>query len=235
MAAPALTPREVHVWLAFDAAQPPPEVAAQFVAKLPEGERARLALGTETRRREMLLTRWLQRQVLSRYEPRIEPHEWRFVADHDGRPQLAPDFQQHGLHFNLAHTQGLVVMAVARLPRVGVDVEVLERRVPLAVAPRYFTADEADALAALAPEAQPRRFIELWTLKEAYLKALGSGLAGGLGAASFEFEAGVIRCAIHGRPATGWTFAQHEIESRYMLAVAVEAGTQVPAVTLHRL
>src|SRR5688572_25901723 len=109
-APPALTPRDAHVWLAFDAALPRPEVAAEFVAKLPEGERARLALGTDARRREMLLTRWLQRQVLSRYEPRVAPHEWRFVADHDGRPRLAPAFLHHGLPFNLAHTPGLVVM-----------------------------------------------------------------------------------------------------------------------------
>ena len=60
MAAPALTPRDAHVWLAFDAALPPAEVAAEFVARLPEGERARLTLGTEARKREMLLTRWLK-------------------------------------------------------------------------------------------------------------------------------------------------------------------------------
>ena len=59
---------------------------------------------------------------------------------------------------------------------------------PLAVAERYFSAAEAAQLRALTSDAQPRRFLQLWTLKEAYLKAIGTGLAGGLGRMSFMFE-----------------------------------------------
>ncbi len=78
------------------------------------------------------------------------------------------------------------MLAVARGASLGIDVEIYDKNVPLAVARRFFSPVEAGALAALPADAQPRRFLRLWTLKEAYLKAIGTGLAGGLGGMTFR-------------------------------------------------
>lgn len=91
-------------------------------------------------------------------------------------------------HFNLSHSDGLVVLAVALRP-VGVDVEYLARvGRTVELANRYFSSLEVAALQAL-PEASRRdRFFALWTLKEAYIKARGLGLAVPLASFSFDFE-----------------------------------------------
>jgi 4'-phosphopantetheinyl transferase len=179
-------PGPVHVWFAPEALLDDAEVAARLETLLAPDERARRErMAHESGRRQQLLARAMQREVLSYYEPSIAPREWRFERSAGGRPALAPAFAASGLNFNVAHTAGMAVIAVGRVPRVGVDVEASNKRVPLPVARRYFSPREAAALDALPPEAQPRQFLRLWTLKEAYLKAMGEGLSGGLDRMTF--------------------------------------------------
>jgi 4'-phosphopantetheinyl transferase len=125
-------------------------------------------------------------------------------------------------------------MAVCRHARVGVDVEKLGR-VSLAVAERHFSAAESAQLRALPPEAQPRRFVQLWTLKEAYLKAVGIGLAGGLGRMSFHFDAAEnIRFEREDdAQAARWQFSRFEPGAEHLLALAVlpDAGNTLMTVT----
>jgi 4'-phosphopantetheinyl transferase len=179
----------------------------------------------EARRRQFALTRVMQRRVLSRYAADIPPADWQFKVSAEGRPSLAPPYDRTGLHFNLAHTEGLVAMAVSRHALVGVDVE-KPGRAPLAVVERYFSAAEARQLRALPPDAQPRRFVQIWTLKEAYLKAVGTGLAGGLGRMSFLFDAAEqIRFERDDdRDAPRWQFRQFEPSPEHLLGLAVLPG-----------
>ncbi|AIF46353.1 4'-phosphopantetheinyl transferase family protein [Dyella japonica] len=97
-----------------------------------------------------------------------------------GRPALA-GARRDTLSFNWSHCQDQALIAVARGVLPGVDLERL-RAHPKAVpiARRYFSPDETAALEALSPEQRDRAFLELWTAKEAVLKALGRGLAFGL-------------------------------------------------------
>jgi 4'-phosphopantetheinyl transferase len=102
----------------------------------------------------------------------VAPRELRFARSGAGRPSLAAPFDAGGLDFNLAHTRGLVVLAVARGLEFGIDVERYDKNVPLAAARRYFSRDEVAALEALPRDAQPPAFsCGCGTLKEAYLKA----------------------------------------------------------------
>ena len=213
----------VDVWLAFDAHFQTPEVQANFVALLPPQDVGRMQLlYAESGRRQFALTRALQRHVLSAYAADVQPGQWQFQSSAEGRPSLAPPFEHTGLHFNIAHTEGVVAMAVCRHARVGVDVEKIDRA-PLAVAERFFSAAETAELRALPGDAQPRRFMRLWTLKEAYLKAIGTGLAGGLGRMSFIFEtAESFRFErADDADAARWQFHQLEIGAEHVLALAV--------------
>jgi 4'-phosphopantetheinyl transferase len=217
----------VEVWLAFDASFEDAKVQADFTAMLSPQEHERMRrLHLESGRRQFALTRALQRHVLSAYAAEVAPMDWRFQASAEGRPSLAPPFDRTGLHFNIAHTGGLVAMAVCRHSRVGVDAEKLGRA-PLAVVERYFSAAEASQLRALPTDAQPRRFVQLWTLKEAYLKAVGRGLAGGLGRMSFHFDAaGQFRFERDDDPdAARWQFRQFDASPQHLLALAVLPGT----------
>jgi 4'-phosphopantetheinyl transferase len=213
----------VDVWLAFDSQFQDASVQAQFAAMMSpqEGERMR-RLHLESGRRQFALTRALQRHTLSAYATEVAPVEWQFQTSPEGRPFLAPPFDRMGLHFNIAHTAGLAVMAVCRHARVGVDVERLGRA-PLEVVERYFSAAEAADLRALPPDTQPRRFLQLWTLKEAYLKAVGVGLPGGLDHMSFHFDAAEnIRFEREDdADAARWQFSQFEPGVHHVLALAV--------------
>jgi len=176
----------------------------------------------EALRRQYALTRAMQRQVLSAYAPEVAPAQWEFEATSEGRPFLASAFEHTGLHFNLSHTEGLVAMAVCRHVRVGVDVEKMDRA-PLEVAERYFSAAEISQLRALPEEGQSRHFLRLWTLKEAWLKAMGMGISGGLDQMSFIFssadEFGFEREG--DGDAADWQFSQFEIGHEHVLALAV--------------
>jgi len=99
-----------------------------------------------------------------------------------GKPGLASDCQvgspSQAIDFNLSHSGDLAVYAVARDCDVGVDVEQLR---PIAealqIAEKFFSAPERAELATV-PHAQlPEAFLNCWTRKEAYVKALGDGLS----------------------------------------------------------
>jgi 4'-phosphopantetheinyl transferase len=95
------------------------------------------------------------------------------------------------LHFNLTHSGSHVVLAFARDQELGVDIEERTRKVSAeGVARRYFSASEAAAIARLAPDGRSGAFLQLWTHKEAVLKALGEGLSFGLDRVEFELAEG---------------------------------------------
>jgi len=95
------------------------------------------------------------------------------TIEHDeaGRPVLARPAGT-GLHISLATRSGLVAVALARAP-VGVDVERIEPSVAPPLASLH--PNEREALAALPESARPLAFAQIWTAKEAYVKALGTG------------------------------------------------------------
>ena len=228
-------PSQVDLWLARESQWRDPALQDHYSRVLSADERARLAgLKNEAVRHQQFVSRALVRSVLSNYLPGVPPADWRFERGEHGRPSVAGDMPPaaRSLQFNLAHAHGLVVLAVGRMPRIGVDVEPNHRRVPLAVARRYFSPAEADALEALPADQQERRFRRLWTLKEAWLKAMGTGIAGGLGSMTFHFEDGGLRFERASDPeASRWAFREFEVDGEYLVALACLAP-DAPAVRL---
>lgn len=189
----ALEPGQVDVWAAFVGEASEAGLAVQLDQVLCEEERlrhGRFRFAKDQRR--YLVTRSLVRYVLSRYVPQLPPAAWRFEATAFGRPLLAdaPPAARN-LSFNLSHSDRVVLLGVTRDAEIGIDVEDLDRAPPLDVARSFFTPDELRQLLALPPDGQPRRFMELWTLKESYIKARGKGLS--LPLDQFGFELGADR------------------------------------------
>ena len=141
-------------------------------------EAARAARFRFARDREAFVARRVGlRRLLSRYGE-LGPGSLALAVDARGKlsAPLLPE-----LSFNLSGTRGLALAAVTRGGPIGVDVEAL-RGMPdaLDIARSFFSADEVDALAGLAPAPRARAFLVAWTRKEAYLKGLGVGLSGDL-------------------------------------------------------
>jgi 4'-phosphopantetheinyl transferase len=126
-------------------------------------------------REEFTAGRLASRAVLAHYPPAVSG-DTHLVRSADGRPGLA---DAPGWDVNLSHAGSLVVVAVGRRIRVGVDIEQeIPVRFAQPLARRYFSADECAELAALEPDQRAvlRRWLEIWTRKEAYVKASGEGV-----------------------------------------------------------
>ena len=108
------------------------------------------------------------------------PADWIFDKTPLGKPFLRNPLDAAPA-FSLSHTRGLVACAVTHGADVGVDVEGIDRDVDSAgIASRFFAPQEAAHLMALDEETRRGRFFELWTLKEALVKALGVGMGASL-------------------------------------------------------
>ena len=127
--------------------------------------------------------RGLLRLILSRYLDDRSPDELVFTCGPHGKPELeATASGEDAPAFNLSHTDDMLVLAVARGRRVGIDVERVkdddESHLKMAgIAERFFSVEERLALAALPPPLQGRALVACWTRKEAFVKALGGGLS----------------------------------------------------------
>jgi 4'-phosphopantetheinyl transferase len=163
----------------------------------------------EVDRRRYLLTRGLARGVLAGYTGEA-PAALAFAAQPLGKPILrGASGAVAAPHFNLSHTRGLVVLAVCREAEVGVDVEAVDRNLePLRLAGRHFSPSEHEALVVAADSQRLERFFELWTLKEAYAKALGQGLSLDLASFSVVLDAAHPRIVEHAADGSRSTHCQ---------------------------
>jgi 4'-phosphopantetheinyl transferase len=168
---------EAHLYFALEDQIREPVLLAAYEALLTPEERARKQrYYFEKNRHEYLITRALVRSVLSRYAP-VRPAAWAFSANEWGCPAIATP-EGAGLRFNLSNTRGLVCCLVAADRDVGIDVEDVEREgETVAIADRFFSPTEVAELHTRPEERRRARFFDYWTLKEAYIKARGMGLA----------------------------------------------------------
>lgn len=198
------------------------------LAVLSAQERARYARRRGRAGAEYLSAHALLRRTLSRYSA-MDPSAWRFAPDGMGKPEVVGPGRDERFRFNLSHTQGLVACVVSRESPVGIDVESSERsRGYDALAERVLSPSEHKALKALPPSQWKARFLAHWTLKEAHLKARGTGIRSRLDALEFRLlgESGAL-C----RPESPEHFVEsswHHLRLRptqaHYLAVVVAGG-----------
>jgi 4'-phosphopantetheinyl transferase len=156
----------------------------------------------------------------------VAPDAWIWREGPHGRPEIAAP--SGDLHFNLSHSAGVVVCVLGRGRAVGVDVEDLTRRAPdPAIVPRYCSPAETDDISAQSAGWRDR-FLTYWTLKEAYLKARGLGIAVHLSDISFTLGADPNRARIGFRESLAgtddrWVFHLSHLEPHHLAAVAIEA------------
>lgn len=94
------------------------------------------------------------------------------------------------LHFNLSHSGERWLVGISRDQPLGVDIESgRKERSVLELADRFFAPSEASALRAIPDTNRRRAFLDLWSCKEAVVKALGTGLRFGLDRVAFELNA----------------------------------------------
>jgi 4'-phosphopantetheinyl transferase len=219
---PPLARGEVHVWLAHlpDARI----VLSDCQAILSSDERERIAkFRTEPLRERGQHTRGLLRQLLARYLG-TRPAELAFTYNAHGKPAVAGM-----LHFNTSHSGDYVAFAFTHAGEVGIDIEQwrpeMERRE--AIAGRYFAAGERAALASVPEPERVRAFFDLWTRKEAFVKARGTGLFSGLDQFEVSLAEPRVVSVTNDSAARWWMTALPEVPG-YSGALVVEAAECAP-------
>jgi 4'-phosphopantetheinyl transferase len=217
----------VEVWHADPRSFATFERADACLALLDEAERVRLGrFRLEADRTAWLVAHALLRAALSRHAP-VDPRRWRFRTTAEGKPFVEDPAAHRDLSFSLAHTAGRVAIAVIAEGPVGVDVEHIGRSGALEeIQDRYLSPLEADALRTAGPGGREERLLAYWTLKEAYVKARGTGLDAHLQGLSFHLDEGPsiwLTCNedLDEDPG-GWTFIRASAGPEHVLALAIQ-------------
>lgn len=223
----------VQVWtLRVDALDE--AAVAPWLEMLDDGERDRAGRFVFPRHRvQYVAAHALLRAALSRLGG-AAPATWRFMADPQGKPFAYLGDDASPLSFNLSHTEGMAGLAAVAQPgcALGFDVEPLAREVDLAIARRFFCPDEVSWLLALPEAARRGGLLRLWTLKEAFIKATGKGLAENLASFCFEVFPPRIRFtpSLSERPAD-WHFEQRLLDGDFVAAIGLRRPPGTPIET----
>jgi 4'-phosphopantetheinyl transferase len=158
--------------------------------------------------------------------------------DHNayGRPELG-GAHARALRFSLSHSHGMALCAITRERDIGVDVEPIERELPLGVAERCFAPFELADVLGLSAGERGARFFTYWTLKEAYVKARGVGLSLPVARIAFVVSEGSVEF----RPdaeiepsASDWCFRSFRVADTHQAALALR-GSAPFSVRTHRV
>lgn len=177
---------DAHPIIAFASTD---DLTPKLLARVPAEDRARAeSFGSAKRRTEFLIGRALLYGLLERHFGN-ESKSIELVIDGNGKPHCVG-----GPAINVSHTEDIVACALWTGGDIGIDLEIPRSGHNTAgIASRYFTPGEADWLAA-----NEDGFFMLWVLKEAWLKATGKGLPGGLHSLDCRIDGDRIHAAVHG-------------------------------------
>ena len=169
------------------------------------------------------------------------PEKWEFAVNDYGKPHIANLPADVDLRFNLSHTNGMAVLALAFNRELGVDVEYLGRQETNAdIAERFFAPEEVLDFIAQPEHQKSARFLEYWTLKESYIKAIGMGLSCPL--ESFAFKPGtatqppaLIRVDDPDLCKINWSIWQEQVGADHLIALCVQSTpeTRIEPVLKH--
>jgi len=220
---PAIAGANVDVWtIHLDVPETSVSAAQQFLS--PDELVKANAFRNEQAQRNYIIAHAALRQILAG-RLQTNPAEITFLNGPQGKPALAGTLAGR-LEFNLTHSGNLALVAVTSGAEVGIDVETM-RAMPdaLRLAERFCSATESDALSALPIGEQAASFLNLWTRKEAFVKANGLGIVNALTRFEVTMGAEAKVKSIDGDPrlAAQWTLHSFQPAPCYIAAVAVRS------------
>ena len=173
----------------------------------------------EKDRLNYVFARGLLRLIAGQYLERA-PGQIEFSYGEQGKPKIDDaDFS-----FNLSHSNDMVVYAISRFETVGIDIEWTGRKVETEeVARQFFSKREFESLTELSPLEQNHAFFNIWTRKEALIKAIGQGLSFPLD--QFEVshgeEAELVKTYWNPEEIDQWSIKSFELREDYATALAI--------------
>lgn len=210
-----LAENEIHVWRApLDAMG---DRLARLEAVLSRDERERAArFRFPDHRARFVAARGVLRNILAIHLSHA-PDRLKFAYSEHGKPFVIEPADTR-IEFNLSHSSGVAIYAVSRGLKVGVDIEFIKPEGSwLRIAEQYFSPEEAAELRSLQEGEMRNRFFELWSEKEAVLKAIGVGL----------------RFPLSEKDTAKWTLARLAPTPGFAAALAFPTREVRPAIVRH--
>ena len=161
---------------------------------------------------------WLMCRMEASLRYGVHPAEIRIDFHEKGKP-FFPDFPH--FKFNITHGGNIIAVAFCNDREVGIDVEANDRKVNLLIAERHFTPAEAEFLQKTPEQQRPHAFLRLWTIKEAYLKMLGTGLSRPLDSFEIQYFNGKINI-YENQTLQNCTTFQDETDGKHTITVCVK-------------
>ncbi|MDD2542197.1 MAG: 4'-phosphopantetheinyl transferase superfamily protein [Desulfuromonadaceae bacterium] len=180
------------------------------------------------KKNRFLACRGLLREILGGYLG-IPPEDVYLAVGEHGKPYLSTTAaNKEQLHFNLAHSGPMFLLAIATDRDVGIDLEQMNNDIPYPdMAQLAFSSHEQKELFNLPQHQQLAAFYRCWTRKEAYLKACGSGFA--IKSNSFDVSLLAETPAVliePGKP-PNWLLVDISVPETYCAALAVHGSTPI--------
>lgn len=227
-----LTDNNVHIWRAnLDLSETEVERLESILSsdELTRANRFRFP----QHRRRFIAARGILRRIIALYE-QIEPNlSTLFEYSPLGKPRLSDLLGDRNLQFNISHSHELALYSFTRGDRIGIDLESerLHSDV-IEIARRFFTNNEAAYLASLSEKQQISAFLQIWTAKEAYLKATGEGITNSLNkveiAIDDALEVSLVAVGDNFSVAKNWLMQKVFLAEDYLATVAVETKERSP-------
>jgi 4'-phosphopantetheinyl transferase len=182
-----LNKNEVHLyWRKLDL---PPQKLENLTTILSPDEQEKVnRFRFEKDQKRYIISRGILRILLANYL-KLAPKLIKFDYNPQGKPSLNASLNLQQIHFNLSHSEGLVLYGITRNYLIGVDLEYIK---PLTdgekIAKRFFSPQEYQTISLLPQPEKAIAFFKAWTAKEAFLKATGEGISDSLDQIEFNLQ-----------------------------------------------
>lgn len=219
---------EVHVWVIDLDVLPARKQAMEALLSRDEVDRAQ-KYRFESDRNRFIVGRGCLRSILASYLVEIKPIQLRFDYGPQGKPGLLPPERQSPIHFSLAHSERLMIVAVAPNGPVGIDLE-RERHLENVedLVETYFGSQVAHDFHLIPGQHRLKAFYNLWTRHEACCKASGQGIAEGGNIYGVTFHPGEKARTKAQNATPSWTLHElHPAENHLAALATPTSGTKL--------
>lgn len=217
---------EVHIWCAY--LERSPSEIIEFTSILSEAEKAKAnRFHFQRDRHHFIAARAILKNIISNYLD-IPPETINFVYGKYGKPALSHPLDH--LKFNVSHSKSLALYAISYHREVGIDIEFMR---PMQdadnLAKRFFSQREYEIIKSLEDNIKQQAFFNAWTRKEAFIKAIGEGLAFNLNAVEVSLMPGETAALLNipdNQQNHNWSLFELKPHSNYVAAL-VAAGNNL--------